>query len=352
MFAKLANAQFRTSAAALLRANHRCTIVTRPKPLGVFVKSEMSSTAPQERLIAVVAFGGNALLRRGEPLTMPNQQHNAARAAAAVASLSTLDHGLRLCITHGNGPQVGLLAQMDAESGLDVLDAETEGQIGYLLELELANALGTGTDVCALLTQVVVDTKDPAFQHPTKPIGRWYSKEEAEALAKEKGWTVAQDGDKWRRVVASPEPKAIVESRAIDILLKAGVVVIACGGGGIPVAVEEGERQRRFGVQAVVDKDAASALLAANINAEWLIMLTDAAAVYDPTQWPDKKVPLPSPIKVSDVEKMKFASGSMGPKMAAAVQFVKKTGGKAAVGNIEDVAAIVKGEAGTVVVAG
>ena len=311
----------------------------------------MSSNASQERPIAVIAFGGNALLRRGEPLTMANQQQNAANAAAAVASLSTSDHGMRLCITHGNGPQVGLLAQMDAESGLDVLDAETEGQIGYLLELELANALGQGTDVCALLTQVVVDTKDPAFQHPTKPIGRWYSQEEAEALAKEKGWAIAQDGDRWRRVVASPEPKAIVESRAIDVLLKAGVVVIACGGGGIPVAIDE-KTQKKFGVQAVVDKDAASALLAANINAEWLIMLTDAAAVYDPTQWPEKKVPLPSPVKASDVEKMKFAAGSMNPKMAAAISFVKTTGGKAAIGSIEDVTAIVKGEAGTVVIAG
>lgn len=312
----------------------------------------MSSPPSTQQPIAVVAFGGNALLRRGEPLTVENQQKNAAAAAAAVAALTALDGGLRLCITHGNGPQVGLLAQMDPETGLDVLDAETEGQIGYLLELELANALEGRKDVVALLTQVEVDPSDPAFQHPTKPIGRWYSEEEAKKLAEDKGWAVAPDGDRWRRVVASPQPRAIVETRAIELLLNAGVLVIAAGGGGIPVAVDP-STQRRRGVQAVVDKDAASALLAANLGAEWLIMLTDAAAVFDPEQWPEKKVPLPSPLRVSEVEARRFAAGSMGPKMEAAVAFVRATGGRgrAAVGNIEDVARIIKGQAGTVVVA-
>ncbi|KAL4551594.1 hypothetical protein Ndes2526B_g05868 [Nannochloris sp. 'desiccata'] len=266
----------------------------------------MSSNNSSNKSIAVIAFGGNALLKRGEELSMENQQKNAATAAAAVAKLTSLNHGMQLCLTHGNGPQVGLLAQLDESGTLDMLDAETQGQIGYLLETELSNELqGSNIDVVAMLTQVIVDPKDPAFQHPTKPIGRWYPKDEAQCLAAEKGWSIAQDGDKWRRVVASPEPKAIVESHAIEILLKAGVIVIAC----------------------------------------------DADAVYDPEQWPEKKVPLPSPISCADIEKRTFASGSMGPKMKAACWFVTESGGKAAVGNIEDVVDILKGKAGTVIIA-
>ena len=304
--------------------------------------------------IAVVAFGGNALLKRGEDLTMENQQKNAQTAAEAVATLIRKQPNLRVCVTHGNGPQVGLLAEMDPMTGIDVLDAETEGEIGYVLELELSNALQKSTDVVAMLTQVVVDPKDPAFRHPTKFIGRSFkNKEEIDKLAADKGWTIAQDGDSWRRVVASPEPKAIVEARAIEILLKAGVIVIACGGGGIPVAVDEEGSKRKFGVQAVVDKDAASALLAANLGAAWLIMLTDAAAVYDPDAWQrNEKIPLPSPIACARIEEKmeKFPKGSMGPKMAAACWFVRKTGGKAAVGNLEDLTKIMSGVAGTVIV--
>jgi carbamate kinase len=311
----------------------------------------MSSKSSSDKSIAVIAFGGNALLKRDEELSMENQQRNATTAAAAVAKLTSLNRGMQLCLTHGNGPQVGLLAQLDESGTLDMLDAETQGQIGYLLETELSNELqGSNIDVVAMLTQVIVDPKDPAFQHPTKHIGRWYPKEEAERLAAEKGWSIAQDGNSWRRVVASPEPKAIVESRAIELLLKAGVIVIACGGGGIPVVVDE-KSKKRHGVQAVVDKDAASALLAANLGAEWLVMLTDADAVYDPEQWPDKKVPLPSPIRCADVLKRKFASGSMAPKMEAACWFVNKTGGKAAVGSIENLVDVLQGKAGTVIVA-
>jgi len=315
------------------------------------IRATMSSKSSSDKSIAVIAFGGNALLKRDEEISMESQQKNATTAAAAVAKLTSLNNGMQLCLTHGNGPQVGLLAQLDESGTLDMLDAETQGQIGYLLETELSNELqGSNVDVVAMLTQVIVDPEDPAFQHPTKHIGRWYSKEEAERLAAEKGWSVAQDGDMWRRVVASPEPKAIVESRAIEMLLKAGVIVIACGGGGIPVAVDE-KSKRRHGVQAVVDKDAASALLAAKLGAEWLVMLTDNDAVYEPEQWPEKKVPLPSPIQCADVLKRKFASGSMAPKMEAACWFINKTGGKAAVGNIKDVVDILKGEAGTVIIA-
>ena len=286
---------------------------------------------------------------------MDNQRSNAASAAAALADLLAQER-LRLCCTHGNGPQVGLLAQNDAESGLDVLDAESEGQIGYLLELELENALGKGGgggEVATLLTQVVVDTADPAFQHPTKPIGRWYSEAEVRQLADTKGWAVAQDGDRWRRVVASPRPLDIVELRAIRLLVDAGVTVICCGGGGIPVAVDPAGR-RRHGIEAVVDKDAASAVLAAKIGADWLIMLTDAEAIYDPRAWPEEKRPLPSPITCSELEALEFAAGSMAPKVAAACEFVRARGGgaKAAVGSIADVGRIVRGEAGTVIVPG
>ena len=328
-----------------------------------------SSTSPEEKppAIAVIAFGGNALLRKGQALTMENQIQNAAHAAAAVAHfIAATNNEIKVCITHGNGPQVGLLAQMDTETGLDVLDAETEGQIGYLLELEMSSAFHGQKDVAAILTQIAVDPEDAAFQHPTKPIGRWYSKEQAEELKQKKGWSIAQiddgsgGGDQWRRVVASPEPKQIMESRAIEVLLKNNVIVIACGGGGIPIILSSSEKEEegssrkssgsRRGVQAVIDKDAASALLAADLGAQWLIMLTDAESVFDPEKWPQEKIPLPSPITCAEVERRTFAAGSMGPKMAAACSFVKRTGGRAAVGQMDDLVKIYKGEAGTVII--
>jgi carbamate kinase len=231
-----------------------------------------------------------------------------------------------------------------------VLDAETEGQIGYLLELELANALRDRLDVVTLLTQTVVDPEDPAFQRPTKPIGRWLTHKDAEALRREKGWSVAQDGDRWRRVVPSPKPKAIVEARAVQILLNAGVVVICCGGGGIPVAVDV-ETGRKRGIEAVVDKDLASAVLASHLGANMLVMLTDQEAIFDPDLWPETKKKMPSPLSCSEARKHRFAEGSMKPKVEAACLFVEQTGGKAAVGKIEDLHAIIKGDAGTLIVA-
>jgi carbamate kinase len=281
---------------------------------------------------------------------MAAQRKNAEGAAAALGRLIRGEPGLRVCVTHGNGPQVGLLAQEDVDSGLDVLDAESEGQVGFLLEMAISNELGGTRDVATLLTQVVVDPQDPAFDHPSKPIGRWYGQAEAARLAADKGWVVLPDGDRWRRVVASPAPRAIVELGAVRTLLEAGVVVICCGGGGIPVA-EEGPAARRRGVEAVVDKDAASALLAEQLGADWLIMLTDAEAVFDPDKWPQERVPLPSPVGVAEVEARAFAAGSMGPKMAAAAAFVRgRRGGRAAVGAIDDLLDIVRGRAGTVVV--
>jgi len=213
----------------------------------------------------------------------------------------------------------------------------------------LENAFAGSADVATLLTQIVVDPNDSAFRHPTKPIGRWYEEEEAVRLGREKGWVVAQDGDRWRRVVASPSPKDIVETRAIRALLEAGIMVICCGGGGIPVAIDA-KNHRRYGIEAVIDKDAASALLAERLQADWLIMLTDIDCIYDPDTWPHEKKPLPSPITYKDVEGKKFASGSMAPKVAAACSFVKKrTGARAAIGSIADLTKIVSGERGTVI---
>lgn len=280
-------------------------------------------------------------------MTMDTQLHNAREAAVAVREL--VEAGFRVCITHGNGPQVGLLALQDPTARLEVLDAETEGQLGFILELEVANAL-RGMDVAALLTQVVVDPADPAFQKPSKQVGPRYSQQEAERLAGEKGWSVAPDGDSYRRVVPSPLPRDIVEWRSIQTLLQAGVITVCCGGGGIPVSVEEGGGGRRYGVEAVVDKDEASALLGIKIRADWLLMLTDADAIYDPACWPQEQRPVVSPTRCSQLQAMSFASGSMAPKVAAACRFVSATGGKAAVGSIADALRMVQGKAGTVIV--
>ena len=231
----------------------------------------------------VIALGGNALLRRGEPADAATQRRNVTRAVAAIADLAA-DH--EVIVTHGNGPQVGLLAlQGDAYAAvapypLDVLGAESEGMIGYLLDQELVNALG-GRPVATLLTQVIVDPNDPAFAKPTKPIGPVYDHESAQRLAAERGWAIAPDGDHHRRVVASPEPRSIVELGTLRLLVGAGVLVVCVGGGGIPVAVDRDGRLE--GVEAVIDKDAAAELLARGLGADALLMLTDVPAVQ--TGW-------------------------------------------------------------------
>lgn len=300
--------------------------------------------------ILVVAFGGNALLKRGEELTASAQQRNAKVAAQSVAELI---HSYTLCITHGNGPQVGMLAKaFGVSTGLDVLDAETEGSIGYMLELEIGNTLGNAWKIVTMLTQVVVDPDDPAFQRPSKPIGEMYTKEQAVEVMKTKPeWSLAEDGSFVRRVVPSPPPQSIVESDSILLLLKNGITVICCGGGGIPV--REYEHQglwRRAGMEAVIDKDATSAKLAEEIGASKLLLLTDADAIYDPKLWPEKKIPLPKTIHVSEICNMEFASGSMGPKVKAACSFVERTGGTAGIGRMEDALEIVKGKKGTTIV--
>jgi carbamate kinase len=296
----------------------------------------------------VAALGGNALLRRGEPLSSAAQQINIARAAVAIAGLVALGHHVTL--THGNGPQVGLLA-LQAAAGppesvqpLDSLDAESEGWIGYLLEQELANALPPGTEIATLLTRIEVDAADPAFTAPSKPIGPVYDEATAKQLAAAHGWAVAPDGAKyWRRVVASPAPRAILNAASIQRLTNAGVFVICAGGGGIPVVRDEGAKWR--GVEAVIDKDAASALLAGQIGADLLLMLTDVDAVYAHYGTPAQQ--RLQEMTVASASADQFASGSMGPKVQAACSFVQKTGKQAAIGRLEDAAAIAGGRAGT-----
>jgi carbamate kinase len=294
--------------------------------------------------LTVVALGGNALLRRGEPPEAARQRANVEAAADALAALA---HRGPLVITHGNGPQVGLLALQSAAAGglpypLDVLGAETEGMIGYLIEQALGNRLAR-RNVATLLTQVLVDPHDPAFGRPTKPIGPVYDKQEADRLAAERGWAIAPDTDCWRRVVPSPQPLDIVEIRTIELLLASGVVVICAGGGGVPVVADAGGDLH--GVEAVIDKDLAAALLAERLGAEQLIMLTDVETVLDGFGGPD-----PQPIvraTPAELRSRRFAPGSMGPKVDAACRFVEATGGTAAIGALAWAAAVAEGRAGT-----
>jgi carbamate kinase len=295
----------------------------------------------------VVALGGNALLRRGEPLTAEVQRVRAAQAMEAVAALAA-EHDVVL--THGNGPQVGLLAlQATAYADvppypLDILGAESEGMIGYVLEQELRNRL-PGRTAVTVLTQVVVDPADPAFAFPTKPIGPVYTEDQARRLERELGWTTARDGDHVRRVVPSPEPLEIVELAAIRMLVEAGALVVCAGGGGIPVTKDEAGVLR--GVEAVIDKDLAAALLARSLEADFLLMLTDVPAVMRDWGSPEAQaIVRTSPLALRRLE---FPSGSMGPKVEAACRFVETTGATAAIGALEDAVRIVAGDAGTIV---
>lgn len=296
----------------------------------------------------VAALGGNALLRRGERADVEVQRHNIQTAVDALAGLAG-EH--QLIITHGNGPQVGLLAlQAEAYQAvqaypLDVLGAESEGMIGYLLEQELGNQLRART-VATLLTRVIVDADDGAFKQPTKPVGPIYSREDATRLARERGWTIAPDGDAWRRVVASPEPQSIVELEAIRVLVDAGILVICVGGGGVPVS--SGADGRLRGVEAVIDKDLAAALLARDLDADALLLLTDVPAIQ--AAWGTDHAHPIDRITPAGLDELKLESGSMGPKAAAAARFVEQTGGFAAVGALGDAAELLAGRAGTAVV--
>jgi carbamate kinase len=296
-------------------------------------------------MLVVVALGGNALLRRGEPLDADVQRANVAVAARAVAAIATEHH---LVLTHGNGPQVGLLALQNAaytevpSYPLDVLDAETEGMVGYMLEQELGRHLPPDR-LATLLTQVVVDPDDAAFDRPTKPVGPLYDRMEAERLAHRLGWSIARDGQAWRRVVPSPRPRSIVELPTIRVLVDHGVTVICAGGGGIPVVPTAPGHLR--GVEAVVDKDLAAARLAMELDADALLLLTDVDAVY--TGW---GTPTTRPLHDTTVDELRalpLPAGSMGPKVEAICSFVEQGGWLGAVGSLSDAAPILRGEAGT-----
>ncbi|PBQ19944.1 carbamate kinase [Pseudomonas congelans] len=294
----------------------------------------------------VVALGGNALLRRGQPMTADNQRTNIRVAAEQIARIYP---GNQLVIAHGNGPQVGLLSLQAAAYTpvspypLDVLGAETEGMIGYMIEQELGNLLDFEVPFATLLTQVEVDPADPAFKKPSKPVGPVYTRAEAERLAAEKGWAIAPDGDKYRRVVASPRPKRIFEIRPVKWLLEKGCIVICAGGGGIPTIYTA--PGKLAGVEAVIDKDLCSTMLAEELESDLLLIATDVDAAYvdfgKPTQ---KAIGQAHP---DEMEKLGFAAGSMGPKVQAACEFARHTGKVAAIGSLADIEAIVQGLAGT-----
>jgi carbamate kinase len=298
----------------------------------------------------VVALGGNALLRRGQPLTAAVQRENVRVAARALAPVAVAH---QLVVSHGNGPQVGLLAlQSAAYAGvdsypLDVLGAESEGMIGYMIEQELGNLVPFEVPFATILTMVEVDPEDPAFANPTKPIGPGYGEDEARRLAAERGWAVRPDGDRWRRVVPSPLPRRIFEIRPIQWLLDQGTIVICAGGGGIPTLYQPGTRTL-VGAEVVIDKDRASALLAVELDADVLVMATDAEAVYLGWGTPEAR-PL-ARTTPAELDRHGFAAGSMGPKVEAACDFVRRTGRRAAIGALEQVAAMVEGSAGTQVV--
>ncbi|HEY3211756.1 MAG TPA: carbamate kinase [Actinomycetota bacterium] len=299
----------------------------------------------------VVALGGNALLKRGEPMTADMQRTNVRSAAPALAAVARKH---QLVLSHGNGPQVGLLAlqgaayeEVDAYP-LDVLGAQTEGMIGYVLEQELGNLLASEVPLATILTMVEVDPADAAFGDPTKFVGPVYDKAESDALAAEKGWVFKQDGDAWRRVVPSPEPKRIFEIRPIRWLLDKDAVVICAGGGGIPTMYDPNADRTLVGVEAVIDKDLASELLAREVEADLFVMATDVDGVY--AEWGTPEQRRLEKVTPEELRGSEFAAGSMGPKVEAAMRFVEVTGSRSAIGSLEQIEQIVEGEAGTQVV--
>jgi carbamate kinase len=296
----------------------------------------------------VIALGGNALLRRSDPPTTEVQRRNVKVAAEAIAPLAA---GHSVVIAHGNGPQVGLLS-LQAEAykeappyPLDVLDAGTQGMIGYLIQQEMRSLLPPQSQVATLLTMIVVDPHDPAFAKPTKFVGPVYPKDAADQLAADKGWTFRQDGPAWRRVVPSPEPLRILEIEPITWLLDRGAVVICAGGGGIPTMYPSPAPAELIGVEAVIDKDLASELLAEDVRADLFLMATDVDGVY--ADWGTPRQRRLGQVTPEELAGYDFAAGSMGPKVEAAVRFATKTGRRAAIGSLADIDAIVAGEKGT-----
>jgi carbamate kinase len=300
----------------------------------------------------VVALGGNALLRRGEPMTAGAQRANIRAVAPALASLAGRH---QLVLSHGNGPQVGLLALQSAAYEevepypLDVLDAQTEGMIGYLIEQELGNVLPVEVPLATILTMTEVDAKDPAFDDPTKFVGRIYTDAEAERVAAQTGWVFKRDGTHWRRVVASPQPRRIVQQRPIEWLLAHDTIVICAGGGGIPTTYAPGSGRRLVGVEAVIDKDLSSCLLARGVGADLFVMATDVDGVY--ADWGTTRQRRLDTVTTDELRRLPFAAGSMGPKVEAAIRFVEATGTRAAIGALPDIEKVVDGVAGTQVFA-
>ena len=292
----------------------------------------------------VVALGGNALLRRGEPLEAEVQRQNI---EIAVKTISDIAQEYNVVLVHGNGPQVGLLALQGLEYKkvapypLDVLGSETQGMIGYMLMQEFKNQMPNVNATC-MLTQMTVDPNDPAFADPTKPIGPIYQEAEARELAEKYHWTIKPDGKHFRRVVPSPQPTGIIEHDAITQLIDAGHLVICTGGGGIPVKRENG---KLIGVEAVIDKDMSAAFLAKQLDADALLILTDADAVYldwgKPTQHALRNT------TPSELAQYQFDAGSMGPKIEASCEFVKQGGKVVGIGSLQDGLGILQGTAGT-----
>ena len=298
----------------------------------------------------VVALGGNALLKRGEPMTSERQRENVRIAARALAPVARTHE---LVISHGNGPQVGLLAMQTSTYQkvkpypLDVLDAATEGMIGYLIEQELGNLVPFETPFATILPMVEVDPDDPAFDNPTKFVGPDYEEDEMRRLSEETGYQFGKDGDGWRRVVPSPRPKRIFEHRPIKWMLERGVIVICAGGGGIPTMYLKDESRTLVGVEAVIDKDLASALLAREVGADLYIMATDVDGVY--VNWRTPQARILQEVTPRELKTYTFSSGSMAPKVEAACQFVEETGKTAVIGALSDIASIVNGVSGTIV---
>lgn len=297
----------------------------------------------------VIALGGNAILKRGEPMSAENQRQNIKRAAVAIGQV--IEAGHEVIITHGNGPQVGLMALQDVAydqalaSPIDVLGAETEGMIGYLIEQELGNVISPQVEVATLLTQVEVDAADPALRNPAKQIGPIYGRKEAAALTARHGWVMVPDGSHFRRAVPSPQPKRILEIGVIRLLIEHGVTVICAGGGGIPVIRRKDDSY--IGIEAVIDKDHASGLLAREINADALLMLTDVDGVY--LGWGTEQQRRLEFTKPDELSSYSFEAGSMGPKVQAAIDFVTGGGKTAGIGRLEDALEILEQRAGTII---
>ncbi len=297
----------------------------------------------------VVALGGNALLKRSEPMTATAQRANVRIACKALAPLADK---YNLVIAHGNGPQVGLLAlqaaaYVDVEPyPLDVLGAQTQGMIAYMVEQELGNLLPFEKPLATILTMVEVDPNDPAFDNPSKFVGPCYDEAQATELITKKGRAFKKDGATWRRVVASPKPKHIFELAPIRWLMEKGTVVICAGGGGIPTVYTDEGKRTLVGIEAVIDKDLAGELLAEKLEADVFVMATDAQGVY--LNWETPEQELLGWVKPEELGRHEFAAGSMGPKVEAAIKFALSAPGKrAAVGRLEDIEHIVEGRCGT-----